>query len=127
MSAELSAEQVETVLAEHQGTATMFCRGCPGLIPDDAGDLGWDEEAWIRRHQADKIAALADGVADRDLAELVERVEYAGTRLAKVLADPRVRHFGSDPVFLAVHDAQNALARVRALAAALGATSETGR
>lgn len=52
--------------------------------------------------------------AEATVARAREDVEAAGRHLARVLTDDRVRRQGSDRIFLAVHDAQNVLARVRA-------------
>lgn len=54
----------------------------------------------------------ANHLSDERIQDLVVG---AGKRLDRVMNDDRIRHVGSDPVFLATHDAMNALASVLAI------------
>ena len=55
---------------------------------------------------------MSERQSDEHIKELIVR---AGKRLDVVMNDDRIRHVGSDPAFLATHDAMNHLASVLAI------------
>lgn len=65
----------------------------------------------------DALTAEASG----GLVEVLDLLDGTARQFSRIMADERIRHVGSDPVFLAAHNAQNDLARARAIASAISA------